>query len=269
MKIRAKRLLLSLALLVFAAIAVLAVLEWDRRRHAIAGTLEDSNGSGVSVQDAEEKYRDPAAFARLCAEVQERYDALQRRYLRLWHTRKTRQTSYDKKGNAIAVSESVYRVHFDQGKERKEEFEHRQILGESSIFDPDRINLKKEDTHLLPPFSSDSPSDLYRYRLEGMEGVEGHRLLRIHFEPSKPIERSFKGSAWIDPDTHEPVRIRGSLAKSKLSVDHFDLLLDYGPSENGHNQLRRMVMDMAGGFALLSLHYRIDTELSDYRPSNE
>jgi hypothetical protein len=28
-------------------------------------------------------------------------------------------------------------------------------------------------------------------------------------------------------------------------------------------------MDMAGGFALLSLHYRIDTELSDYRPRNE
>jgi hypothetical protein len=269
MKNRAKRLTIALAILVLSGIVALAVLEWDRRRHVTAGTLEDGNGVAVSTREEQEKYRNPEAFARLCAEIQERYDALQQRYLRLWHTRKTRQTSYDKKGKAIAVSESVSRVHFVKGAERKEEIEHRQVMGKPSIFDPDRINLEREDTHLLPPFSKDSPADLYRYHLEGIEDVEGRRLLRIHFEPSKPIERSFTGSAWIDPDTQEPVRIRGSLAKAKLSVDHFDLLLDYGPSENGHNQLRRLVMDMAGGFALLSLHYRIDSELSDYRESNE
>jgi hypothetical protein len=59
--------------------------------------------------------------------------------------------------------------------------------------------------------------------------------------------------------------LHGSLVKARFNVDHFDMMLDYGPAENGHNQLRRVVMDMAGGFAVISVHYRIDSEVSDYR----
>ena len=90
-------------------------------------------------------------------------------------------------------------------------------------------------------------------------------MLRIHFEPSKSVARTFKGSVWVDPQTRETVRWHGSLAKARLAVDRFDIILDYGPSENGQNQLRHVVMDVAGGFALVSLHYRIESDLSDYR----
>jgi hypothetical protein len=271
MKIRAKRLLIGCSLFLLIAVIALGVLEWDRRRQAAAAPSEALDGSGVAVsaREWEERYRDPKAFARLCAEVTARCDALQRRYLHLQHTRKTRQTRYDEKGEAVAISESIYRVHFVDGVERKEEIEHRQIMGKSSFFDPDKIKLEQVDTHLSSPFSKDSPDGLYRYRLEGVEELRGRHLLRLHFEPTRPVERTFKGSAWIDPDTREPMRISGALAKAKFSVDRFDLLLDYGSSENGCNQLRRIVMDVAGGFALLSLHYRIDSKLSDYREVEE
>jgi hypothetical protein len=63
--------------------------------------------------------------------------------------------------------------------------------------------------------------------------------------------------------------MNGSLAKLPLGCDRFDMLLDYGPSENGQIQVRRVVMEMVGGFALVSLHYRVVSELSDYRQPTE
>lgn len=267
MTIRANRFLIGCGVLLLVGIVALAVLEWDRRRQAaVAGTETlDGAGTSISARDLEVQYRDPEVFARLCGDVKERYSALQKRYLQSRHTRKTRQTRYDTKGQVVAISETSDRVRFQNGKEQKQELERRQLMGKPSLFDPDKVKLEGIDIQLAPPFSKDSPEGLYRYQLEGIEELHGRRLLRVHFEPTRPVERSFRGSAWIDPDTHEPVRMQASLAKAKFSVDHFDMILDYGSSENGHNQLRRAVIDMAGGFALVSLHYRLESELSGYR----
>ena len=92
-------------------------------------------------------------------------------------------------------------------------------------------------------------------------------MLRIHFEPNTPVERSFKGSAWVDPATRELVRVVSAPVKPRLRVDRFDMMLDYGPSENGHNQVRRLTIESAGGFALFSWHFRTESELSDYQSS--
>ena len=267
MTIRANRFLIGCSVLLLAGIVAVAVLEWDRRRQAaVAGAaILDDAGTSIAARDLEDQYRDPEAFARLCDDVKERYHALQQRYFQLQHTRKTRQTRYDSKGQIVAISETSYQVQFHNRTEQKQELERRQLVGKPSLFDPDRVKLEGIDIQLAPPFSEDSPEGLYRYQLEGIEELHGRRLLRVHFEPTRPVERSFRGSAWIDPDTREPVRMQASLAKAKYSVDHFDLILDYGTSENGHNQLRRAVMDMAGGFALVSLHYRLESELNDYR----
>jgi hypothetical protein len=269
--IRIKRWLLVVIVVLLAGMAAIAGLEWERRRQvAAAGTPSlDDSGMVVAAHEWEDQFRDPEAFAHLCADVTERSHAIQQRFLRLWHTRKTRQTRYDAKGKVEAVSEAVYRVHFEDGKERKQEIERRQVLGKPSFFDPDRIKSEEMDTSMSPPFSKESPVGLYRYRLEGVEELQGRRLLRIAFEPTRSVERSFRGSAWIDPDSREPVRIHGSLAKARLTVDRFDIILDYGPSENDHVQLRRVRMDMAGGFALVSLHYLLDSELSDYRTDDQ
>ncbi|MHB1421975.1 MAG: hypothetical protein ACYC3I_02025 [Gemmataceae bacterium] len=270
-KSRGKSVLIGCGLVALGLIVALAVLEWGRRRQVAAARTEILDGSGtvVTARGLEEQYRDPQEFARLCANVKERNDALKERFLHLRHTRGTRLTSYDAKGEIVAVAVSVSSVRFRGGVEQKKEIERHQLAGKPSIFDPDRMQLEQSDTLFSPPFSKDSPEGLYRYQWNGVEELRGRLLLRVHFEPTKPMERSFKGSAWIDPETCEPVRMAGSLAKKKLRVDRFDMILDYGPSENGHNQLRRVVMDMAGGFALFSLHYRLEHELSDYCPAEK
>jgi hypothetical protein len=271
MKRRPKRLLLGCSLLVLAGIGLLAALEWSRRRQVAAagGSPLDGSGTLVTAKDLENHYRDAEAFARLCADLKEHCDALKQRFLRLKHTRKTRQTRFDTKGKPIAIVEAIYHVHYSAGTEHKQEIQRRQLLGEPSLFDPDKAKIEQEDTQIAGPFSKDTPDGLYRYHLAAVEELQGRHLLRIHFEPVTPVERSFTGSAWIDPDSHQPVRMQGSLAKKRFGVDHFDMLLDYGLSENGHNQLRHVIMDMAGGFALVSLHYRIESELGDYRESNK
>ena len=88
------------------------------------------------------------------------------------------------------------------------------------------------------------------------ETKKGKTLLRLEGKIAGPHVATLE-QCWRELTLATP--------KAKFSVDHFDMILDYGTSENGHNQLRRVVIDMAGGFALVSLHYRLESELSDYR----
>lgn len=268
MKVRGKRYLVGFAVILLVAVGVLVVLEWGRRRQVAAAGPETLDGSGkpLSAQDLQEKYRDPAAFAELCADVRDRCDALRQRFLGLRHTRKARLIEYDRKGQEVAIMEITDRVHFEDQAEKKEELERRQLLGKPFPFDPDTLWAEHPTKKAVPAFSKDAPEGLYRYRLERVEELHGRPVLRIHFEPTERVERSFKGLAWVDPVTREPVRIHGSLAKTPLLVDRFEMLMDYGPSENGHNQLRHVTIDVSGGFALVSRHYRVESELKEYQP---
>jgi hypothetical protein len=271
MKILVKRCLTGLGVCLLILIAVLTVLEWNRRRQVTAAGPQTLHGSGTTVEavDLQEQFRDPAEFAQMCADVQEHADALQQRYLQATHTRKTRTTRYDSKGQPVAIAETTYRVHFSAGVEQKQQLERRQLLGKPSFLDPDSIKIGQADLQLIPPFSKSAPEGLYDYRFEGVEELRGRRLLRIHFEPTTPVERSFKGSAWIDPASRELVRTLSSPVKPRLRVDRFDMMLDYGPSENGCNQVRSLTIETAGGFALFSWHFRTETEFSDYRESEK
>ena len=96
--------------------------------------------------------------------------------MHLRHTRTMHLTRYDAKGQIIAVSESVSYVQFRGAVEQKTEIERRQLVGKSSFYDPDRLQLEQADTQLSPPFSKDSPEGLYRYSLEGVEELKGRRL---------------------------------------------------------------------------------------------
>lgn len=266
---RTKRCLAGFGILLLAGIGALVVLEWERRRHVAASETETlaPAGTALSAEDLRKKFGQPDQLAHLCAEVREHFDALQERFHHLTHTRKVRVTEYDRDGKATAIMEIVSRVHFDGLTERRQEIARRQLLGKPFAFDPDALKAEHPNKRAIPPFSKDAPEELYNYRLEGVEELQGRRLLRIGYEPTQTVERSFRGSAWIDPVSREPVRIQGLLAKTPLLVDRFEMVMDYGPSENGHNQVRRIRMDMRGGFALVSRHYRVDTELSDYRES--
>jgi hypothetical protein len=270
MLFRGRRFLIGLGLAFFAGMVLLALLEWGRRRQLEAAGVSrlDGSGTAVAAEELEKRYRDPEVLDRLCADVTQRLEDVQRRALGLRHTRKTRLTRYDSSGRAEAITEITYHVHFDNGAEQKREVARLQRLGKPSFFDLDKLKWELTDLRLLLPFSKDAPKDLYRYQLKGVEEIDGRRTLRIHFEPAEPVERSFRGSAWIDAATGEPVRLLGSPVKPRLRVDRFEMLFDYGPSENGFTQLRRVVIETAGGFALVSWHFRSESELSDYRATD-
>lgn len=269
MILRAKRWLAGCSLLFLIGLAVLIGWEWARRLHVTAAEPESlaAPGRASSAEDLRNQFAQPDEFARLCAEVREHFDALQSRFHRSMHTRKVRVTEFDRAGKATAIMEVVSRVHFDGSTERSQAIERRQILGKPFPFDPDALKAEHPNKRAIPPFSKDAPDGLYHYRLEGVEELQDRRLVRIHYEPTQTVERSFWGSAWIDPSNGEIVRIQGLLAKTPLLVDRFEMLMDYGPSENGHNQVRRILMDMRGGFAFVSRHYRVETDLSEYRES--
>jgi hypothetical protein len=270
MRLRGRRLLIGLGLVFLAGVVLLALLEWGRRRQVEAAGVSRLDGSGMAVAatELEKRYRDSEALARLCTDFTQRLDDLQGRALGLWHTRKTRLIRYDSTGQAEGITETTFHVHFEDGAERKREVARRQLLGKPSFFDLDKLKLELADLRLLLPFSKESPEGLYRYRLAGVEEIDGRRALRIQFEPTEPVERSFRGAAWIDAASGEPVRLLGSPVKPRLRVDRFEMLFDYGPSENGFTQLRRVVIETAGGFALVSWHFRSETELSDYRAAD-
>ena len=260
-------LVVGLGALLLAGSILLAVLEWQRRRHVAAAGAEtfDDRGVTLSADELAEKYRDPDAFAGLLADIRTHYDGLRERFLRLAHTCRACLTEFDANSHETAVMEITDRVWFDGDREVKEQIERRQRLGKPFPFDPDTLRAEHPNRRAAHPFSHDTPSGLYRYTLEGVEQVHERPALRIHFEPTRPVERSFKGRAWVDASEHEPLRLQGSLVKTPLLVDRFEMRVEYGLSENGHNQVRRVRIDVAGGFAFVSRHYRIESELAEYR----
>jgi hypothetical protein len=260
-------LVIALGVFLLAGSLLVAALEWERRRHITAaeGETFDSSGITPSADELTDKFRDPGAFDKLCADLRAHYDQLRKRFLDLAHTRKARLIEFDASGHEISIMVITDRVQFDGEKEQKRQIEQRQLLGKPFPFDPDTLRAEHPNRKAVHPFSNDTPAGLYRYHLEGVEQIQGSPTIRIHFEPTKPIERSFKGSAWIDPVSHEPLRLWGLLVKTPLLVDRFEMRVEYGSSENGHNQLRHVWIDVLGGFAFVSRHYRIESELGDYR----
>jgi hypothetical protein len=182
----------------------------------------------------------------------------------LQHLRKSRTIEFDRRKKPIAIVEMLDRVHFEGQKECLTNLESRQVLGQPSAPSPagpqGGLNVKA-------PFSGETSREgLYRYQLEGVEEVARHLVLRVHFEPVQPTEGSFKGWVWVDPATAEPIRMHGSAVKLPAPLDRLEMLIDYGQAENGYNQMRRATVDVVGGFAFIFKHYRIEAELSDYRP---
>jgi hypothetical protein len=257
-----------LSCILLAVAGLLALLEWHRRQEVVsAGEFAlDGSGTPLSANDLHQRYSDPQEFAKLCAAVQEHYDALVGRSLRLQHLRKNRVTEFDRRKQPISIVETRERIHFEGRKECPTILETRQVLGRSSS--PPQEG-PQGGLNIKAPFSSEVPEGFYRYQFESVEKVAGQLVLRVHFEPIKPIEGSFKGSVWIDPSTSEPIRMHGSAVKLLMPLDRLEMLIDYGPAENGYNQMRRATVDVVGGFAFIFKHYRIEAELNHYQPCEQ
>jgi hypothetical protein len=264
---RRKRWLAAVAGTVVVVVGLLTGLEWDRRRHLAAqgNDLLDAPGKPLTAGELTEKYRDPAEFARLCAAVRQQCIALRERFLHARHTRHSTVTEYDRGGATRSVTALVEHVWFDGDAERKEEVERRQLVGKPSGKDAESWRSGQTGEKGIAPFSQEAVEGTYDYALDGVEEIDGRPLVRIRFAPHGSAEGKMRGQGWVDPKTAEPVRFHGAAARPPRFVDRFEMRVDYGPAENGQVQIRHVVIDAAGGFAFISRHFRVETELTDYR----
>lgn len=67
------------------------------------------------------------------------------------------------------------------------------------LLQPEKVNSLPLDLRL---------TEDYRYRLDGVEPVNGRPAYVIHFEPVRPSPSLFRGTVWIDRETFARVRLR-------------------------------------------------------------
>ncbi|HEY7155874.1 MAG TPA: hypothetical protein VH575_18065 [Gemmataceae bacterium] len=262
---RAKRYLIIPAVVMTAFAVLLACLEWERRQKPLAGQSRlDGSGQALSAEDLVQKYQNPEALAQLCMQVRERFAAVYERTLTSSHTRTTRLTEYDRRGDPVGITETVEHVWFEGAQEKTRLIRQRVLLGSESSARLGKSNLSKPAGNTHWPFPKNAEEDVYTYRFDGVEEIEGRPAGRIHFEPRTTAGLMYQGWAWVVMETGEPVRIQLAPVKPPPFVDRLEVLLDYGRAENGHNQARRAIFDGSGGFAFLTKHLRVESELSDY-----
>jgi hypothetical protein len=266
-----KRLLISVAVIVAVSASLLAVMEWDRRQQAVLAGPQGMDGSGrvLSAEELVQKYRQPAELAKLVDRVRERFAAMHERTLRCRHTRRTHLSEYDRRGETLQEREVVERVWFDGTQENTQLIEQRILRGDGSGMLPSKSKLPNPVENPHRPFPKDASQDVYDYRFEGVEEIDGRPAGRIRFEPWLTDSLVSRGSAWVLLDSGEPVRLQVSPLKPPPFVDRLDILIDYGRAEHGHTQPRRVTLEGSGGFAFLARRLRAVCTMSDYHERDQ
>jgi hypothetical protein len=267
---RTKRYLIILAVVKTVFAISLAALEWERHQRPLAEQqMLDGSGRVLSAEELVQNYHNPAELAQLCDKVRERFAAVYERTRTSSHTRTTRLTEYDKRGTPVSITETAEQVWFEGAQEKTRLIRQRVLLGSETSSPLGKSNLSNpvENSHL--PFPKNAGEDDYAYRFDGVEEIEGRPAGRIHFEPRTSAGLGYRGWAWVVMETGEPVRVQLAPVKPPPFVNRLDVMLDYGWAENGHNQARRAVFDGSGGFAFVTRHLRVESELSDYHESKQ
>ena len=254
---------------VVALLAVSALSEYRRPRG-------EPTASSIPVERPVERARidefaDPERFAELCRRLHVRYLAMDDRYRRLVHTQVSVSRELDDAGDPVATTRTVEDVWFAGGKEFRQPAaeagadvatDSSQVAARRSRYEASSLSK----TSRIYPFSRDVAASDYRYAFAGADTVGDRPVVRVDFEPLEPLAGKFRGVVLVDPDDFEPLRFEGVLVEPPLFVDHFRIVTEYGPAENGAMQIRRLVTDGAGGFAFVRKRYHIETEFRDYRP---
>jgi hypothetical protein len=246
---------------------VLGAMEWSRRRATTIPSAEPARSHAVDVLDFG-RYADPAPFADLCARLRQRYIAMDERYRSLMHTQVQVSKELDENGEPTVADQTVDDVWFEDGREMRKAVAKRDLMADRATDSPaEQLSQAKEskDSPLLYPFSKDDAGGVYLYELDGSETIDETATVRIAYRPVEPRSDLLAGTVWVDPASGEPVRFAGRLVKPPMFVDRFEMTVDYGRAENGNVQIRRIITDGTGGFALIRKRYRIETEFRNYR----
>lgn len=208
----------------------------------------------------------PEVMQQLCDLVRQRNGEIDARKQGLVHTEISTNIELDKQGQTTLREKKTERVRYQDGQEfRRVE----KLVDDATGADktpPGAKDVPQPKFEALFPMSTNEPAGAYRYKYLGNEIVNDRNTWRIGFEPTPPLENRFRGDVWIDPQTYEPVRFLGAWAQPPRFVQQMSMQLDWARSENGHTQVRRSVVVGQGGFAFIQKRYRIETEITDYRP---
>jgi hypothetical protein len=209
----------------------------------------------------------PEELSRFCDLVRQRNREMELRHHGLVHVETTTTQELDRNRKVTGGQRVVERVWFVDHQE------HRLLLKKEDLRsgkDLTPANVKEETrpkSDVLFPFSTNEPTNAYRYTCRGLETINGRATIHFDYEPNPPVDNKFRGQVWIDVQSLEPIRFFGAWARLPALVNEMTMLLDWGPAENGLIQLRHSLVVGSGGIAFLQRHFRIETELTDYRPA--
>lgn len=223
-------------------------------------------GAEASAEALVARFKDPQAFSKLCADIRRRSMEIDARHKSLEHTDISVNMELDRDGKPSTKEQVTEHIWFDEtGQEHRLVVKKENLLTGADITPKKRTEVKPEKNTAIYPFSAEAPGNEYRYTLEGCETVGERLLLKVAFEPNKPVDKKFRGKIWADPETFDPIRFEGDWAEPPRFVNEMTHVLEFGPAENGQTQVRRSVVSGSGGFALIQKRFRIETDAKDFR----
>jgi hypothetical protein len=264
-----KKWILGAALALIAAVAA-AYIDLERRRHIEpppSMMTTDSAEARLGPADLAKRYGDPDTFHTFCRKVHDKYLAMNSRYKALQHRRRQRSKQLDQYGKVVADESLVELVDFPRGIERRRMLEQKDELtgavipGETEL----QKNLAAGKAPFQYPFLPDSTWDDFGYRFGGVELLDGKPVVKVEFTPNPPFGRKTVGAIWADAESGQPLRFVGRWHKPTGLVHRFEMKAEYGPSENGFYQIRRIETDGAGGALFIVRRYVVAFDVDDYR----
>lgn len=258
------------ALVVVGCIAAVVFIDAERRRRQDdeSTLLQGVKGTeAVGSEALAKRLEDPAQFRSFCELLDSRYRAMNDRYKSLQHHSRQRIKRLDESENVIADEEIDEIVDFPNQKERRRRLSQKDMLTGKSI-DEESTMQKLLNAFRAPfqyPFLPDSTWDDFNYRFAGVEALDGKQVVKVEFTPNPPFGRKLIGTIWADAESGQPVRFAGKWHKPTGLTHRFEAVVTYGPSENGHPQLRRIETRSAGGSLLVIHRYAIAYDIDDYR----
>jgi hypothetical protein len=114
------------------------------------------------------------------------------------------------------------------------------------------------------PFDPSSQAGVSERALGGGGIVGGRNTMLYEFTETGEDGRKVMGKAWLDAGSGSPVVIEYTLDPLPSRVKRMTTRLEYEQAASDSLVVRRMVMDVSGGFLFFKKHYHMDMEFDDY-----
>ena len=242
---------------------------WQPEMNDLAQNHSDKSRQEIDPDALRELYADPEQLRELCEQVRQFGKEIHERDQQFEHIEEQTLLELDNERNSVATERHIERVwHQDTTKYRQtiEWIDLRRNVPKDGVDYEPRKDTGKLDAVL--PFSQPIGEDGYTYTFVGVKKFNGIWAIHLEYEPESSPKKRFRGEAWIDATTREPLRHVLKIAEKIPLVDAVTTILDYGTVSTGTTQVVQTVVEGSIGFAMLQKHYRLEVAIRDYRRPN-